>query len=287
MLKFLSKSLVCLGILFVFTGCPKTNPPDPTPSPAVNTETHPWVRALCCGLTYTSPSGDYPAPGCDIDCMTLSSSAKDAGVRVVSLFNADCTWENIKEQAFTLTRGMERGDMFVFTLAGHGTQLSDDNGDEVDGIDEALVLWGDPVDIIRDDRVISELLKPLWLEHPGLDIFLITDTCFSQGNFRTFWSWITMSPPFVLNVLRDTGAAEVPIDGGLIQIAMCREGGTSQGGPFGGTGTQALIKVLKPGLGRLAAYYALLKELETSKQTPQWTEMGTITDLFRNGEFWK
>jgi hypothetical protein len=250
-----------------------------------NDQVHSQVRGVFCGLLYTSIAGDNQCPGADVDADSLFTAASAQGVRSVLLLNDQCTWEKIKTTAMAQAEGLGRGDMLIFTLSGHGTQLPDDNGDEADGLDEALCLFSDTgaIDIVRDDRVMTELLVPLWTAHPGLDIFMLTDTCHSEGNFRSLWRWITGEQPSRTLI---SGPGQ-PVDGALVQIAMCREASYSYGTNSGGTGTQALLKALAVKIGRLGAFVQMQLYMDIKEQQPVWSEFGQVSSLLRNGEFWK
>lgn len=280
------------AMTMLLVGCvniPALPPPPPAPNPTINTGIHNTVRGVFCGLVRTDAKGSNPCPGADVDAITLSADASACGVTVVTLLNEKCTWGNIKDEIFKLTEGLNRGDMLVFGLSGHGTQMRDEDGDEADGMDEALCLYADlpgaDINILRDDYVMTELLVPLWSKHPGLDVLFITDTCHSQGNFRSMVNWVAPAQKHSRLLVASKNTSE--IDGGLIQIAMCREESYSYGNYDGGTGTQALLRARKDKIGRLAAYWMTLQYINTEKQEPQWVEYGAVSDMFRNGEFWK
>jgi metacaspase-1 len=67
------------------------------------------------------------------------------------------------------------GDIVVFYFFGHGTQVLDDNGDELDSLDEALVALDNQ--LLRDDE-LSELLSALKEKSPA-NITVVIDSCFS------------------------------------------------------------------------------------------------------------
>ena len=85
-----------------------------------------------------------------------------------------------------LIAGSKPGDLVVFYYSGHGTQAKDDNGDEDDGMDEALV----PSDVkaganafqqlLRDDR-LAELAAQLGDRH----FVAILDCCHSGTGIRS------------------------------------------------------------------------------------------------------
>lgn len=87
------------------------------------------------------------------------------------------TRHNITMALKWLTKASQSGDSLVFYYAGHGSHVPDVNGDEKDGLDEALC----PVDYsvsgkILDDEINRILVAPL--PH-GVTLHGIMDTCYS------------------------------------------------------------------------------------------------------------
>ncbi|MCP4291010.1 MAG: DUF4384 domain-containing protein [bacterium] len=81
-----------------------------------------------------------------------------------------------------LIKATKPGDIVYFHYSGHGTEIPDDNGDEIDGLDECLV----PSDYIsrhdgsaniRDDR-LADLLDQLDSREPA-SVTLTFDCCYS------------------------------------------------------------------------------------------------------------
>ncbi len=64
------------------------------------------------------------------------------------------------------------GDLLIITYAGHGASLKDENGDEVDGMDESWVCYDK---FLRDD----DLDKLFQQFNSGVSILLISDSCHS------------------------------------------------------------------------------------------------------------
>lgn len=90
------------------------------------------------------------------------------------------TKRNIRDALRWLVEGSQSGDSLVFHYSGHGSQVKDRDGDEVDGYDEALV----PVDYqtegrIVDDEINAAIVRPL---PRGAVLHAVIDTCFS-GTF--------------------------------------------------------------------------------------------------------
>ncbi|KAL5210748.1 hypothetical protein ABZP36_006371 [Zizania latifolia] len=87
------------------------------------------------------------------------------------------TKENLRLAMRWLVEGCRSGDSLVLHFSGHGVQKLDNDGDEVDGYDEALC----PVDfeergVILDDEINETIVQPLG---PGVKLHAIVDTCHS------------------------------------------------------------------------------------------------------------
>jgi hypothetical protein len=93
----------------------------------------------------------------------------------------------------SLIRSAARGDIIVVHYSGHGQQISDDNGDEIDKLDETIVCWDAPAYYrsgytgekhLRDDE-FGELLTSLRLK-VGSDgqVLVFMDSCHSGTGTR-------------------------------------------------------------------------------------------------------
>jgi uncharacterized caspase-like protein len=98
-----------------------------------------------------------------------------ANVRVLT--DAQATLEGLRAAFRDLAGQTRAGDTVVFHFSGHGMQLPDDNGDEEDGLDEALC----PCDTtplgqnaLRDDE-LDRLLNAL----PAGEVVVLLDCCHS------------------------------------------------------------------------------------------------------------
>jgi metacaspase-1 len=85
------------------------------------------------------------------------------------------------------------GDILVLTFSGHGQRLSDNDGDESDGYDEALVLHDTPrrkaagytgQRHLRDDELNALLIEARRKVGPQGQVFVALDSCFSGGGGR-------------------------------------------------------------------------------------------------------
>jgi metacaspase-1 len=81
-----------------------------------------------------------------------------------------------------ITRRVKAGDIVYFHFSGHGQQIPDDNGDELDGYDETLIpsdylSQQDGSKNLRDDE-IAVLLEELSRKNPS-NVTVTIDSCFS------------------------------------------------------------------------------------------------------------
>lgn len=141
-------------------------------------------RAVMIGINYV---GDSPGElsGCWNDVLNMKKYIMDVhGFEedniVVLMDDGDHTEpsaENIINAYKTVVSESEDGDAIFLHYSGHGTKLRDDNNDEADGYDEALV----PRDfqssgMIRDDDLYDMLIKAL---PDGVHMVSLMDCCHS------------------------------------------------------------------------------------------------------------
>lgn len=129
-------------------------------------------RALCVGIN------DYPGRendlwGCVNDAKSWMEYFKLDGFETVRLMlNEAATSVNIRASLKELLTASKQGDVFAFTYSGHGTSVYDENGDEMDGYDEALYVYDG---ILLDD----ELQEIFALTPKGVHVVVVADSCFS------------------------------------------------------------------------------------------------------------
>lgn len=105
------------------------------------------------------------------------------------LQDKEATQEGVLKAINQLILDSKENDIVVFHYSGHGQQIEDDNGDEIDGYDEALVPYDAPSRYrkgvyegekhIRDDKVgqlMTELRKKLG---PKGHLLIVFDACHS------------------------------------------------------------------------------------------------------------
>ncbi|KAH9003287.1 putative caspase [Lactarius hatsudake] len=142
-------------------------------------------RAVCIGVNYTGQNSQLD--GCVNDAKNVYHFLIDRlGFRARDIIRLTDeardprnlpTRANILGAMRWLVRGARKHDSLFFHYSGHGAQVRDRNGDEVDGYDEVIF----PVDYsqtgtIIDDELHSNLIKPL---PPGCRLTAIIDSCHS------------------------------------------------------------------------------------------------------------
>jgi hypothetical protein len=139
-------------------------------------------KALLVGINkYRS----YPLRGCvnDVKAMKdllveLYGFSKD-NIRVIT--DSDATTKAVVENLEWLAQGSSDPAVRVFHYAGHGHFVPDQNSDEPDGSDEALVLY----DHDKDGYLIDDKLQELYDLFPAnSNLTLIMDCCHSGTNQR-------------------------------------------------------------------------------------------------------
>ena len=107
----------------------------------------------------------------------------DNGIRV--LRDRDATLAAIRI-AFQrdLIRGVEEGDRVLFYFSGHGTQVADEDGDEIDGADEALMVYDTRKRYSRgktklESVLLDDELEALIRAIPATDVLIVVDACHS------------------------------------------------------------------------------------------------------------
>lgn len=179
-----------------------------------------------------------------------------------------------------LVHGCSSGDSLVFHFSGHGGQVEDEDGDELDGKDELICpLDSDPEDYshdIRDDEINEALVRPL--VH-GVKLHAIIDACHSgtvldlpnlcriKKNGQPEWK--DNRPP--------TGAWKHTSGGTAILISGCADTQFSVEGDVGG----------EQPVGMGALTYSFFTAALFAQQTPTYAQLLTTIKTIireRNGD---
>ncbi len=128
------------------------------------------------------------------------------GTNVMFLTDADATKDGIMQALNTLYEKVEKGDHVVVHYSGHGHQIFDDNDDEIDGLDEALVSYDAPMKMedgydgslhFRDDELGEMITKFRIKLGANGHILLFLDSCHSGTGTRGSAKVRGGAPPLV------------------------------------------------------------------------------------------
>jgi len=169
---------------------------------SAQTNRMPIGLALCVGLNSVNPNAyrgwKGALRGCVPDAEFMSSILRPAGFKVRTLWDQDTakkknkaddvgTIANVKKYIRRAALGqnnqggLQKGDTFIVTYSGHGSQRTDFNNDESDSKDETWCLF--------DGEMVDDERAELWtLFNPGVKIVLISDSCHSGSVARAMRS---------------------------------------------------------------------------------------------------
>lgn len=131
--------------------------------------------ALCIGIN-NYPGTDMDLNGCVNDADDWAEELGRRGYSVTRLLDAKATKAAMVEGLQSVIGGAASGDSVVITFSGHGTYVPDADGDELDGLDEALC----PHDLTTGGPLIDDEIRSLFGKRKGgVRLVLISDSCHS------------------------------------------------------------------------------------------------------------
>jgi hypothetical protein len=133
-------------------------------------------RALCIGIN-NYPGTHMDLAGCVNDANDWAAELTARGFGVTRLLDDQATKAAMAEGFKSVIGAAVSGDLVVITYSGHGTYVPDVNGDEVDGLDEALC----PYDLqTGGSALLDDEIHELFLARkPGVRLVLVSDSCHS------------------------------------------------------------------------------------------------------------
>ena len=142
--------------------------------------------SLHVGLNLLDPahySGwDGALAGCENDAIAMERLARGQGFETRLLLTEAATRQAVIDEIVRAADALHPGDMFLFTMAGHGGRIPDWNGDEEDdgtgtAMDETLCLF--------DSQLVDDELYLIWSRfREGVRILYVGDTCHSGTPIR-------------------------------------------------------------------------------------------------------
>lgn len=133
-------------------------------------------RALCIGVN-NYPGTHMDLRGCVNDANDWAAELEQRGFGVQRLIDAEATKEAMVTAMQDVIGGAARADVVVITFSGHGTYVPDTDGDELDGLDEALC----PYDLqTSGSALLDDEIHALFAARArGVRLLLISDSCHS------------------------------------------------------------------------------------------------------------
>jgi hypothetical protein len=112
--------------------------------------------------------------GCENDAWEMEKIAQLKGFEPHRLIGPNASYLNVIDKIRYAATELQKGDIFLFTFAGHGFQEADrGEQDEADFEDETILLY----DFELYDDVLRQTLWPQF--RPGVRILMIADSCHS------------------------------------------------------------------------------------------------------------
>ena len=137
--------------------------------------------SLHIGLNAVDPNGYDGWSGvlvaCENDANDMAGIASAQGFTPQVLLTTAATAPAVTQAIEDAAKTLDAGDTFLLTYSGHGGQVPDMNGDEIDGVDETWCLY--------DRELIDDELYGLWSSfRKGTRIFVLSDSCHSGSVAR-------------------------------------------------------------------------------------------------------
>ena len=138
---------------------------------------------------------DYPGTGSDLSgCVNDANDWREAmealDFQATSYLDGQATKTNMHEAISKIVGDTGQNDIAVITYSGHGTWVSDQDGDESDGRDEALC----PHDITQGEILTDDELYEIFSERKrGARIIFVSDSCHSGTGTGKFARYCPMS----------------------------------------------------------------------------------------------
>ncbi|OPZ90375.1 MAG: Caspase domain protein [Firmicutes bacterium ADurb.Bin419] len=222
-------------------------------------------------LLAAEPNIKQGVEGAELDVDAMNKILTPLGYGTIPIKSRAATKDRVLSTLSNLAIVLKPGDILVFYFSGHGSRVPDRNGDEEDGIDEAIVAY--------DGNIIDDELHEIWKNFkPGVKIVMISDSCFSGTVLKKTASQGNSS----LDVLDNNSS----INASLVFIGACQDNETTGGSPQGGAFTRFLefawTKAKFTGTYE-QLHRQLVNYLAYTGNTPSYYEYGAKNEKFTKG----
>ena len=289
------------------------------PKPAAAKTTTHKAMSLHIGLNAVSGAayGGWTGPlaACEFDANDMAAIAAMKGMKSTVLLTKKATRDNTLAALRAAAGALGSGDFFFLTYSGHGGQVPDVTGEEIDKKDETWCLFDGQ---LIDDELYAELSRFA----SGVRVLVLSDSCHSgtvtrevpqASDFppnqrpklmpeavamRTYREHQSFYDKLQRDVAKaagddkyvdpDTALAQVAVSGRLsaivkrfkarvILISGCQDNQTSMDGEHNGAFTEQLLKVWNNGAfsGNYASFHARIRARMPPTQSPNLFTLGT------------
>ena len=286
----------------------------------------PAALSLHLGLNGVSGSayGGWTGPlaACEFDANDMAAIAKSKGMKPTVLLTKKATRANMLAGVRAAAKALKKGDLFFLTYSGHGGQVPDVTGEEVDKKDETWCLYDGQ---LIDDELYFELSKFA----AGVRILVLSDSCHSgtvtrdfpppppppgqrpklmpdaiamrvYGLHKAFYDKLqrdvaaaagkTVDPDAALAQVANSarlGAIVTKFNPAVILISGCQDNQTSMDGDHNGAFTEQLLKVWNQGAfaGNYANFHARIRARMPPSQSPNLFPLGPAARFLAQSPF--
>jgi len=265
--------------------------------------------SLHIGLNSVNPDSyggwDGQLQACENDAICMDKLASAVGYETRKLLTKAATRAAVLSGITDATRSLAKDDIFLLSYSGHGGQIADSNGDEVDGNDETWVLY--------DGEVVDDELHDLYTQFKaGVRVVVLSDSCHSGTVTRGFYERIapiendsglrshaTFRSKRIPNDVQakvmqrdaamykkiqdDTKAAvDRTPEASVILISGCQDGQLSSDGDVNGLFTENLLKVWNEGKfeGTYRQFQKTIRQNMPPSQQPRYYLVGASNRAF-------
>jgi len=153
-------------------------------------------RALIVAISQYPKHSEWNTINADNDAEILVASLEKkgfSGKNITLLRDSTATKKNVVAAFKSLQKSVKTGDFVFIHFSCHGQQMEDDNGDEPDGLDEAIVCYDAKMKYsdnykgqnhLRDDEIDSLLLPIRKKMGESGNLILSMDACHSESSSR-------------------------------------------------------------------------------------------------------
>jgi len=137
------------------------------------------IHMIICALDYKQTSNPLT---CTMDGDNMKKLAQQCQVEDLTvMYDEECTSDRVEDTIRDVASRVNDGDYFIFYYSGHGTSITDEDGDEADGSDEAFCFVDANGQISRDTLMTDDEFAAIVTDcvPSGAKILILTDCCHS------------------------------------------------------------------------------------------------------------